>query len=274
MEEAAAIPAEHFAVYQPDRRMWKDGLQFFPVFVPEGIGFRRQEDEVATGGGQSGGIGDRIAGLVDDIDQTAAMEHIVDESAAASGHVREGLAGAPDKVGGAGVPLPMAIALGEGWVNGSERCEITFDLIGQDLCLLCTADDVTEAADHGEGASQIMDIADPNGVPGGEGFDLFSNVLFLVGDDQIGLEFGDFFGANVFGAADPGLRAKPVIGVDAEFGDTDDFGVQPEGIKQFCLRGYQGDDAEGAMDGMVQDNGSTQLVGKGRHGKRLGTQDR
>jgi len=76
-----------------------------------------------------------------------------------------------------------------------------------------------------------MDVADPNGVTGGEGFDLFANVLFLIGDDQIGMEFGDFFGANVFGASDPGLRVKPGRGMDAEFGDADDFGVQSQRIK-------------------------------------------
>jgi hypothetical protein len=92
------------------------------------------------------------------------------------------------------------------------------------------AHDVANGPYHGEGVSQIMDIADPNGVAGGEGFDLFTVVLFLVGDNQIGLEFGDFFRADVFGAAYPGLRAKPVIGVDAEFGDTDDFGLQPQGV--------------------------------------------
>ena len=64
-------------------------------------------------GGQSGGIGDRIAGLVDDIDQTAAMEHIVDERAGAGGHIGERLAGAPDQVGGTGAPWMMAMAFGK-----------------------------------------------------------------------------------------------------------------------------------------------------------------
>ncbi len=68
-----------------------------------------------------------------------------------------------------------------------------------------------------------MDVADPDGIAGGEGFDLFANDLFLIGDDQIGLEFGDFFRADVFGATYPGLRAKPVGGMDTEFGDADDF---------------------------------------------------
>jgi hypothetical protein len=52
---------------------------------------------------------------------------------------------------------------------------------------------------------------------------LFTNVLFLIGDDEIGLEGGYFFGADVFGASYPGLGAKPFLRVDAEFGDTDDF---------------------------------------------------
>jgi len=124
----------------------------------------------------------------------------------------------------------MAIAPGGEGVNGRELSEIFLNLVGEGLCLPGAADDVTKTADHREGACQVMDIADPYGIAGGEGFDLFTNVLFLIGDDEVWLEGGYFFGADVFGAAYPGLGAKPVIGMDAEFGDADDFGVQPQGV--------------------------------------------
>ena len=48
MEQAAAIPAEDLSVYQADRGLGEDfsDLRDMPFF--EGVGFRREEDEVAA----------------------------------------------------------------------------------------------------------------------------------------------------------------------------------------------------------------------------------
>ncbi len=71
-----------------------------------------------------------------------------------------------------------------------------------------------------------MDIADPDGVLGGQGFDLAAIVLFLVGDDQIGLEGGYLVRIDIFRSAYAGFLAEPGSGVNAEFGDSDDVGVE------------------------------------------------
>src|ERR1700735_5932930 len=98
-----------------------------------------------------------------------------------------------------------------------------------------------------------MDVAGPYGISGCQCFDLVALVLFLVGDDEIGLECIYLVRIDTFRPADARFLLKPGGGVDAEFGDADDGSA--EGMEQFGLGGNERNNPAGEV---IEGNGSAQ----------------
>jgi len=172
---------------------------------------------VPVGEGLQGNGG--VAGLVvEDIVEAAALQHVVDKGIAAGDH--PGFA--PDEIGCSGT--------GDGLGGGAGEGNEAFVDFG---CQLCGPGafpgKIADGPDHVQGSGKGIYIADPDRVAGGEGKDLVLPVLFLIGDDEVGVEGIDDCGMDILCATDPGLAAEPCVRMDTKFGDAYHFGFQAEG---------------------------------------------
>ena len=83
-EQAAAVPAEEFAVNEVDDGLGKDLFYFFDVALAKGIRFGREEDVKVLVAGEAGEIDRGIAVLAgEDVAIAGILEHVADKGISA-----------------------------------------------------------------------------------------------------------------------------------------------------------------------------------------------
>lgn len=107
-------------------------------------------------------------------------------------------------------------------MRDGDRTEGLGDVVGEFVCCCGFAGEGADLADHVEGRGEIVYIAGPDRIFIAKGFYLVADIFFFGGEDEIGAEVVDDLGVDVFGTADAGFCAEPVIGMDAEFCDAGD----------------------------------------------------
>src|SRR6185312_15871647 len=87
-EQAAAVPAEHFAVDELDPGLRETFFDLADMPLAKGVGFARQEDGDVRAG-EVGEIDLRIPVVcLEDIGEAGVGKHLVDKGVASGGHPR------------------------------------------------------------------------------------------------------------------------------------------------------------------------------------------